>query len=126
MLKYAFFSFTVIFFFSVTSKAQVEDIRFEQLKVENGLSSHMIFNIYQDVNGFMWFNDQRYDGRSLKSYQVGIYEIKVGELLKLMVPPILLSVPLWNSVSEGSRDSTVRSTRGVISNTISVLLRSSR
>jgi signal transduction histidine kinase/ligand-binding sensor domain-containing protein/DNA-binding response OmpR family regulator len=85
MLKETFFSLAIIFFFTVPIEAQQEDIRFEHINVQDGLSNSMIFYIYQDINGFIWFNDpslQRYDGHILKFYEGGIYEIQVGELLK--------------------------------------------
>ena len=84
MLKHILFALTVVFFLTDSAKAQTEDIRFEHINVQDGLTDFMIFYIYQDVNGFMWFSEalQRYDGRNLKSYSGGIYEIRLGELLR--------------------------------------------
>ncbi|MBI3194374.1 MAG: hypothetical protein HYZ34_07925 [Ignavibacteriae bacterium] len=46
--------------------AQPENIRFEHLTVEDGLSQNTVLNIFQESEGFLWFGTQdglnRYDG----------------------------------------------------------------
>ncbi len=53
--------------------AQVRDIQFEHLTVEDGLSSNTIFSIIQDSRGFLWIGTydglNRYDGYEFKVYK---------------------------------------------------------
>ncbi|WP_326993699.1 two-component regulator propeller domain-containing protein [Chitinophaga sp. 212800010-3] len=50
-----------------------QNIVFNHLKVENGLSHKSVFAIVQDSRGFMWFGTRhglnRYDGRSFRIYE---------------------------------------------------------
>jgi PAS domain S-box-containing protein len=49
-----------------------DDIKFEHLSIEQGLSQSTVFCILQDSRGFMWFGTQhglnRYDGHTFKLY----------------------------------------------------------
>ncbi len=49
------------------------EIRFERLAIENGLSNNIAFGMTQDKNGFMWFATLdaliKYDGYTLTRYQ---------------------------------------------------------
>jgi len=53
--------------------AQHNDVRFEQLSVEQGLSQSSVFSIVQDRSGFLWFGTQdglnRYDGYHFSLFQ---------------------------------------------------------
>jgi len=53
--------------------SQTQDIKFEHITTEDGLSSNVVYHILQDRKGFMWFatNDGlcRYDGYSIKEYK---------------------------------------------------------
>lgn len=59
--------------FSFLSFAQLRDIQFEHLTVEDGLSSNTIFSIIQDSRGFLWIGTydglNRYDGYEFKVYK---------------------------------------------------------
>lgn len=58
----------VLFFilFSTHCYSQNEEIKFQRLTVENGLSHNNVYSIIQDKEGYMWFGTQdglnRYDG----------------------------------------------------------------
>ncbi len=49
------------------------DIRFDHLSTEDGLSQDTVFSILQDRKGFMWFGAQdglnRYDGYEFRQYK---------------------------------------------------------
>ena len=51
---------------------QPDDIQFEQISIEQGLSQSTAFCILQDITGFIWVGTQhglnRYDGHSFKLY----------------------------------------------------------
>ena len=53
--------------------AQQNDIRFQRLSIEQGLSQSSVFAIVQDQKGFMWFATQdglnRYDGYSFTHFE---------------------------------------------------------
>jgi len=53
--------------------AQPDELRFEQISVEDGLSQVTVHTIFQDDLGFMWFGTEdglnRYDGRDFKIYR---------------------------------------------------------
>ena len=61
-----------IIFFSDLLYSQSENIRFDKLTVEDGLSDNRVLSIIQDSKGFMWFGTikglNRYDGYSFKKY----------------------------------------------------------
>ena len=49
------------------------EIRFERLGVEHGLSDNSVYDIHQDIKGFMWFGTtdglNRYDGYHFTVYR---------------------------------------------------------
>lgn len=53
--------------------AQQQDIRFERLSIEDGLSQSSVYSILQDNRGFMWFGTDdglnRYDGYTFTIYR---------------------------------------------------------
>jgi signal transduction histidine kinase/ligand-binding sensor domain-containing protein/DNA-binding response OmpR family regulator len=63
----------VIIFGAAIISAQVRDIQFEHLTVDDGLSSNTIFSIIQDSKGFLWIGTydglNRYDGYEFKVYK---------------------------------------------------------
>jgi len=55
------------------SYSQEEFVKFERLSIEDGLSQNIIYCIYQDKQGFMWFGTQdgglnQYDGYNITVY----------------------------------------------------------
>lgn len=75
-----FFLFIAILFFPIAEKinSQISPLRFEHLKIENGLSQSSVRAIHQDKKGFMWFgtNDglNRYDGYEFKIFKNNPYD----------------------------------------------------
>ena len=70
--------------FMVLCPAQSEDIKFQRLEAEEILADNrLVFQVEQDINGFMWFGDVKYDGRTAKRY-VGFYHyiMKMSKLLE--------------------------------------------
>jgi len=65
-IVFLFFLFPAILF------AQPDNIQFEHLSVEDGLSSNTVISILQDSRGFMWFGTNnglnRWDGYKFKIY----------------------------------------------------------
>jgi ligand-binding sensor domain-containing protein len=64
--------FAVILFFSSFANAGLDNIRFQRLALDQGLSQETVTAIFQDSQGYMWFGTQeglnRYDG-----YQFSVY-----------------------------------------------------
>ncbi|MFO7447210.1 MAG: two-component regulator propeller domain-containing protein [Ignavibacteriaceae bacterium] len=60
------------------SYAQYDNIVFEHLTIENGLSQSSVRSIFQDSKGFMWFGTDdglnRYDGYNFKIFKNDIYD----------------------------------------------------
>jgi ligand-binding sensor domain-containing protein/signal transduction histidine kinase len=56
----------------VSSKAQTVPLRFEHLTSNQGLSNHIIYDILQDRQGYLWFATEnglnKYDGYSITTY----------------------------------------------------------
>ncbi len=50
-----------------------DEVKFERLTIEQGLSHGVVYAIAQDKHGFMWFGGEgglvRYDGYTFKAYQ---------------------------------------------------------
>jgi len=63
---------TLFLIFCSLSIAQTDNIRFEHITVNNGLSSNTVNCIYQDSQGFMWFGTagglSKYDGYNFLIY----------------------------------------------------------
>ncbi|MFP4268852.1 MAG: two-component regulator propeller domain-containing protein, partial [Spirochaetaceae bacterium] len=63
----------ILFLFSLSSVYGDNNVRFEHIKKENGLSSLSVSSIVQDQRGFLWFGTQgglnRYDGYEFKVYK---------------------------------------------------------
>ncbi|MBI5217069.1 MAG: ATP-binding protein [Ignavibacteriae bacterium] len=61
------------FFLVIAASAQFENIHFEHLTVEDGLSQNTVLNIFQDSEGFLWFGTQdglnRYDGFTFTTFK---------------------------------------------------------
>ena len=66
---------TFILLFTLPSLAypQSQDIKFEHLSVEDGLSHNTVYCIFQDSQGFMWFGTEdglnKYDGYTFTIYR---------------------------------------------------------
>ena len=62
-----------IFFFLPIAQAQSPSIKLDRLTIEQGLSSNVVFCVFQDSHGFLWFGTNagldRYDGYSFKNYR---------------------------------------------------------
>ena len=63
------FGITIVFLFiflQISSQAQLNNLKFEKLTIEDGLSQNSSFCILQDHKGLMWFGTEdglnRYDG----------------------------------------------------------------
>ncbi len=65
----------VIFIAIITGniQAQKQNIKFQHLTVNNGLSQSSVYCIFQDNKGFMWFGTEdglnKYDGYNFKTYR---------------------------------------------------------
>ncbi len=63
----------LILLFSLNSNAQNENLRFEHIGIEEGLSNESITTIFQDSKGYMWFGTMdglnKYDGYSFTEYR---------------------------------------------------------
>jgi len=63
----------LLLFIPINSFAQDENIKFEHLTVEHGLSSNTVYTIVQDSKGFMWFGTEdglnKYDGYTFTIYK---------------------------------------------------------
>ncbi|MFO7849940.1 MAG: two-component regulator propeller domain-containing protein, partial [Spirochaetia bacterium] len=63
----------ILFLFSLLSVYGDNNVRFEHIKKENGLSSLSVSSIVQDQRGFLWFGTQgglnRYDGYEFRVYK---------------------------------------------------------
>ncbi len=66
-------AFAVLFFIQHTADSQVQNLVFEHLTVEQGLSSSSVYAILQDRRGFMWFGTNnglnKYDGYGFTVYR---------------------------------------------------------
>ena len=64
-------TFLIIVFWSIQLSAQ--EINFEHIGANNGLSQISVLSIYQDELGYMWFGTReglnRYDGQNIKLFQ---------------------------------------------------------
>jgi len=69
-------SLLLFFIFSSLSVAQIENIRFEKISIEDGLSQNSITSVFQDSDGYMWFGTldglNRYDGYDIRIYRNSI------------------------------------------------------
>ena len=67
----------LLFLLQQTIKAQSQNVRFERITINDGLSQGSIRCIHQDKNGFLWFATQdglnRYDGYSFTIFRKEIY-----------------------------------------------------
>lgn len=69
----AMFIFILLFMFNDLSFAQKDDIKFQRITIDEGLSQSTITSIVQDHNGFLWFGTEdglnRFDGYGFKIYK---------------------------------------------------------
>jgi PAS domain S-box-containing protein len=69
LMIFLFFSMLI---FQSNLRGQLDDIKFEQISIEQGLSQGTAFCIIQDEMGFLWIGTQhglnRYDGHTFKVY----------------------------------------------------------
>ncbi len=58
---------------NTASEAQVENLRFERLTIEDGLSNNSIWNLLQDHRGYVWFGTRnglnKFDGYTVTTYK---------------------------------------------------------
>ena len=63
----------IIFLSSTISYSQIDDLQFERISIESGLSQSTVLSIHQDQKGFLWFGTyeglNRYDGYNFKVYK---------------------------------------------------------
>ncbi len=71
--KAALLLFACIFFIRPNANAQISSPQIERLTIEQGLSSNVVFCVFQDSDGFLWFGSNagldRYDGYRFKNYR---------------------------------------------------------
>lgn len=73
-MKLSITLFFMVFMFpgAVYLQSQTQDIRFEHITIEDGLSQSAVFAILEDSKGFMWFGTKdglnKYDGYSFTVY----------------------------------------------------------
>lgn len=74
----------LFFYFILLGYTQSGDIQFQHLEAEDILSDNrFVFRVEQDVHGFMWFSDVKYDGRNAKRYAgYNAYAFKISKLLE--------------------------------------------
>lgn len=70
----------ILFFYSLPASlfCQSNQIKFDHITVEDGLSHSSVFEIMQDSKGFLWFGTQdglnKYDGYSFKVYKYSPFD----------------------------------------------------
>ena len=73
LIKNKFLKISLLIFLFFVGICYPQELKFQQLTVENGLSNNQVFAVIQDRNGFMWFgtNDglNRYDGYNFKIFR---------------------------------------------------------
>ena len=81
---------SILFINSLCLKGQTENIKFNRISVDDGLSQGTIYAICQDEFGFLWFATEnglnRYDGYTFKIYKHNIrnqYSISSNTVLSL-------------------------------------------
>ena len=72
--KTGIFCLFIVFSVSQTSNAQKENLRFEHIGIEEGLSNENVTAILQDSKGYIWFGTERgglnkYDGYTFTKYK---------------------------------------------------------
>ena len=74
LIKNKFLKITLLILLFFVGIYYPQELKFQQLTVENGLSNNQVFAVIQDRNGFMWFgtNDglNRYDGYNFKVFRI--------------------------------------------------------
>jgi len=72
LLLSVFYIFNNVFFAQI-EKASGQSIKFKRISLEEGLSQSLVYIIFQDSNGFMWFGTwaglNKYDGYDFKVYK---------------------------------------------------------
>ena len=73
MFKAAFIWCLAFLISSTALYSQVDEIQFEKISIESGLSQSTILSMYQDSRGFLWFGTfeglNRFDGYSFKVFK---------------------------------------------------------
>ena len=72
LFQFCILFFSLILIFTQLNSAQ-QDIVFENISIPDGLSSNIVFCVYEDQFGILWIGTgegiNRYDGYSFKSYK---------------------------------------------------------
>lgn len=117
-------AFVMLIAFSLTLNAQPATLQFQRLDMSDGLSHHMVNDIYKDRQGFMWFATSsglnRYDG-----YTVRVFRNIPSDTSSLLVDDVrqLFEGPdnqLWiltnagNAVYDFKTEQFVRNTRPIL------------
>ena len=62
-----------LLFTQTNAPAQLNNIRFDRITINDGLSLSSVYTIYQDSKGFMWFGTEdglnKYDGKNFRVYR---------------------------------------------------------
>ncbi len=65
--------FYFLFLLKISALAQNDQLRFERLTINDGLSLSSVYSIYQDSKGFMWFGTEdglnKYDGQRFRIFR---------------------------------------------------------
>jgi ligand-binding sensor domain-containing protein/signal transduction histidine kinase len=96
---------SILFINSLCLKGQTENIKFNHIGVDHGLSQGTIYSICQDKLGFLWFATEnglnRYDGYTFKVYKHNVrnkYSISSNRVLSLFEDS---KRNLWIGTNEG-------------------------
>lgn len=105
MSKLGFIFCSILFINSLCLKGQTENIKFNHIGVDDGLSQGSIYSICRDKLGFLWFATEnglnRYDGYSFKVYKHNTrneYSISSNKVLSLFEDS---KKNLWIGTNEG-------------------------
>ena len=79
---------SILTFSSTFLIAQKEQIRLQKFYFEEGLSSRILYDIYQDSRGYIWIGSDygvnRFDGLAFKAYTKGTHQLSNNRVWKIL------------------------------------------